>query len=466
MKKLFFLFVVVTVLAIPVAAQEDPAVEVTDQVSLDGSVTIARVVSPGQGFLVIHRDEGGEFNSAIGATPVNAGENTNVVVEIDTAQATPVLYAMLHEDTGEVGVYEFGMVEGADGPVIFNEAPVSPAFNVQLIDANPQIVNNNAVTVAAAVTDAPGWLVIHSEQDGGPGPVLGQTQLQAGLNTDVVVELTGEATTNVWPMLHVDTGEAGVYEFGTVEGADSPVVVGDVVATVAVSTTPAIVMGSQSAIPGDGMEAASPVTVTAHAVLSEGPGWLVIHSDQDGAPGPVLGQTQVADGLNEDVVVELDATALTPTVWPMLHVDTGEAGVYEFGTVEGADGPVTVGDQVVTFPISIAPSFSAAAQALVDGTVTIDRALIDADGWLVIHSSIDGAPNAPLAFVPLSAGETSTIVIPIDFATVEGASTTEIFPMLHYDTGEIGVYEFGTVEGADLPVSVGGNVVVGPVEIQ
>jgi hypothetical protein len=38
--------------------------------------------------------------------------------------------------------------------------------------------------------------------------------------------------------------------------------------------------------------------------------------------------------------------------------------------------------------------------------------------------------------------------------------------MLHYDTGEAGVYEFGTVEGVDGPVVFGGGPVVGPLEIQ
>jgi plastocyanin len=35
----------------------------------------------------------------------------------------------------------------------------------------------------------------------------------------------------------------------------------------------------------------------------------------------------------------------------MLHVDTGEVGTYEFGTVEGADTPVTVDGEVLVFPI-------------------------------------------------------------------------------------------------------------------
>jgi hypothetical protein len=42
---------------------------------------------------------------------------------------------------------------------------------------------------------------------------------------------------------------------------------------------------------------------------------------------------------------------------------------------------------------------------------------------------------------------------------------TKVFPMLHYDTGVAGQYEFGDVEGADAPVFVGGNVVFAPLNL-
>jgi hypothetical protein len=43
----------------------------------------------------------------------------------------------------------------------------------------------------------------------------------------------------------------------------------------------------------------------------------------------------------------------------------------------------------------------------------------------------------------------------------EGA-TEQLFPMLHYDSNNNGVYEFDGQNGLDGPVFVGGNVVVGP----
>jgi hypothetical protein len=49
----------------------------------------------------------------------------------------------------------------------------------------------------------------------------------------------------------------------------------------------------------------------------------------------------------------MDPAVLTPTVYPTLHSDTGDAGVYEFGDVEGADGPVRFGEAVVVGPAEV-----------------------------------------------------------------------------------------------------------------
>ena len=444
-----------------VSAQEmmGPEVQVSDQVVLNGHVTVDYVFSEGPGFIVIHADNGsGSFGAVIGNRVLSPGANYNVSVPIDASAATSTVYAMLHVDSGELGVYEFGTVEGADGPVVVDGAPVSPGFAVAVINAQDQFVEANSYTAASVTVDAIGWLVIHADNDGGPGPVLGATQIAAGINTDVTVELDEAGLTPIlWPMLHVDTGVEGTYEFGTVEGADGPVRLNGAVAVSAVSTVPAVRMADQVVLHADGMDMMMAPTATAASVLSEGLGWLVIHSDNDGAPGPVAGYAQVQAGLNTNVTIELDPEVATPVLWPMLHVDTGVEGEYEFGTVEGADGPVRVNDAVVVFPINAAPSIVYDIHFDDDGTLIVSQAIIDAPGWLVIHADNGGAPGPVLGAAPLTPGVNTDIAV-----TLEGDVTDTLFPMLHYDTGEAGVYEFGAVDGADLPVSVGGNVVVGP----
>lgn len=436
----------------------DPAVMVEDQISTDGTVTIAQVNSAAEGFIVIHTDNDGAPGPVAGFAPVYPGANYNVTVELDTAMATPTLYAMLHVDTGEVGTYEFGTVEGADGPARDAEDNViTPAFAAEIVHMTDQFVDMNTVTAANVVTAQDGWLVIHAGNAGSPGPVLGFAPVTAGTNADVTVELDGDITPVLFPMLHVDTGEAGVYEFGQVEGADGPVVLGGAVLTFPIWTTPNMRVADQIVVHGDGMMMDDMMgsTVTG-SVLSDGPGFLVIHSDNGGAPGPVLGFAAVAAGYNADVAVELEGD-VTPVLFPMLHVDTGEVGTYEFGQVEGADGPVMNEEgNVEVYAINAAPSIT--YSGTLDGTtLTVDQALIDATGWLVIHADNDGAPGMVLGQTQIAPGVNSNVVIEL----AEEGMTETVFPMLHYDTGVAGEYEFGTVEGADGPVRVGEAVVVG-----
>lgn len=99
-------------------------------------------------------------------------------------------------------------------------------------------------------------------------------------------------------------------------------------------------------------------TISVASVEIDGaPGWIAIHSDVDGAPGPVLGTAQLEEGSDSDVEVTLDKPLDTSAaVWPMLHVDDSELGSYEFPAVDGADLPVTDGEMPVMEQIEITVS--------------------------------------------------------------------------------------------------------------
>jgi plastocyanin len=97
--------------------------------------------------------------------------------------------------------------------------------------------------------------------------------------------------------------------------------------------------------------------VTIAQVVSAGPGWLVIHAQTDGAPGLVLGYSPVKEGDNADVVVLIDATKATATLYAMLHSDAGTVGTYEF---PGSDGPMSVDGQVVTPAFAVTGGLAAA----------------------------------------------------------------------------------------------------------
>lgn len=331
------LLVLVLLSALTVRAQDmaTPSIEVSDQVSLDGTVTITSAYSDGPGWAVIHVDGGGQPGPVIGQSHLHAGWNYNVKVAIDAAQATPTLYAMLHTDAGEVQTYEF---PGADVPVSVDGQVVTPAFKVDLINAADQLRSGSTVMADSVTAQAAGWLVIHADDGGKPGPVLGQTQVNDGANANVKVELSGDITPVLWPMLHVDAGTVGTYEF---PGDDAPATdaAGNVV-TFPVSVAPSIVYEGGIA---DGV-------ITVNSALIDMPGWLVIHADDSGKPGAVLGQAPVLHGANNNIQITVDPAAAGTQVFPMLHYDLGEAGVYEF---PGADAPVAFRGNVVTGPLSL-----------------------------------------------------------------------------------------------------------------
>lgn len=107
-------------------------------------------------------------------------------------------------------------------------------------------------------------------------------------------------------------------------------------------------------------------TVTIRDVVSVGPGWIVIHIQKDGAPGTVIGYAAVKDGENKDVVVQVDASKATATLYAMLHIDAGVVGTYEF---PGADVPVKGDASKVNPTFAITGGLPAAPQT-VDVTIS------------------------------------------------------------------------------------------------
>jgi hypothetical protein len=425
--------------------------------------------SAGPGFVIIHIDNGGSPGPVAGFAPLSPGWNYSIRIPLDMSLVTPTLFAMLHVDDGAVGAYEFDGSSGLDNPVAVDGQVVTPSFNVAGYQADDQFVSDaGSVTVNSVVGSNPMWVVIHSDNNGTPGPVLGQTLVDAGNTSAVEIALAEDGRTSVlWPMLHVDDGTIGTYEFDGSSGLDSPVSAGGSVATSPIWTVPHVRVSDQGVIHGDnwtqptGMLGLPTPGVLFDSILCESNCSIVIHTESDGGPGPVAGFAVLEPGLSKNVYVEVVGGAPATTVlWPMLHVDDGTVGTYEFDGSSGLDNPISVDDQVVTFPINAAPSMTFSDQPN-SGVILIDSAVIDGAGWLVIHSSADGAPGPVLGQIPLRAGLTRNIQIPVDAA----AAGSQVFPMLHYDTNVMGVYEFGTVDGADLPVFLNGDVVVAPLAL-
>ncbi len=83
-------------------------------------ITFPAVKIDKPGFVVIHAIKNGQpvIPSSIGHTMVEAGDSTDVVVEVDSTDTEGYL-AMLHYDTDGDGVYSFGESRtDVDGPAL------------------------------------------------------------------------------------------------------------------------------------------------------------------------------------------------------------------------------------------------------------------------------------------------------------------------------------------------------------
>ncbi len=215
---------------LPGAAMATEAADVTatETAMSAPTLTVDQVVATEPGFVVVSQNVAGAPGTVIGYAPVEAGTTNNleVILNPDPGLITPILWVSLHSDTGTTGEFDITRVD--DPMVSVDETPVAVAIQAApSIVATDQVPDVSTLTVRSAMIDAPGWLVVHADEDGAPGAVLNQVALSEGVNLGITVDVAPATTGDtVWLMLHYDTGTAGTYEFGEVEGADSPVLLG------------------------------------------------------------------------------------------------------------------------------------------------------------------------------------------------------------------------------------------------
>lgn len=101
------------------------------------------------------------------------------------------------------------------------------------------------------------------------------------------------------------------------------------------------------------------------------------------------------------------------------------------------------------------------------GTLRVDSIGMPSTGWLVLHAMQDGNPDLSgsigHAYVP--AGPSSDVAVAVTTAVAPG---DQIMAMLHLDTGNAKVFEFGNgaVQPQDLPVMRDGKPVAAVVTLQ
>jgi len=323
----------------------------------NGMLKISRVIASQDGWVVIHRDNGGNAPAVpaiIGKAQVSKGTTTDLSISLDSGVSNgEKLWAMLHVDDGVVGQYEFNGAGTPDQPVTEDGQIVMTQFTIQqtnpMVAVSDQMPNDGEVVIEQVKASENGWLVVHASQNGAPGTVLGQAPVQVGENLNVVVMLDTMASNAVssgdtlWAMLHVDRGTEGTYEF---PGADVPVKFdGSVV------MMPFVVSGSDIAAVAVSNQTVTNNEVTITLVDARQVGWIVIHEDDNGSPKvpATIGRSRVMIGANNNVKVKLEKNVSKgDRLWAMLHIDNGTIGQYEFNGETGTfDPPAMQGGEIV-----------------------------------------------------------------------------------------------------------------------
>jgi len=209
----------------------------SDQNLADSQITLNRVDSPQDAWIAVFSDSDGERGELLGYAPVNKGQNSNVRVNIDINQVQNIsqsVIVQLFSRQGGVNTFDVNVSQ----PITVNNSVVVKTIVITRqngggngdgqnasIDVADQNVLDDTVTVSSVTSPQRGWIVIHRDENGQAGEILGFAQVQAGNNANVVVDINGTAEPGtqeqLTAMLHTDAGQQGTFEFPN--GADAPV---------------------------------------------------------------------------------------------------------------------------------------------------------------------------------------------------------------------------------------------------
>ncbi len=105
-----------------VVAEENVALDVSDQPGATDSIVVDEVLAPDDSWLVVHLDEDGMPGMRVGVARVPEGVSRDVVIELDDdAVLTDDVIVALHADRGRRDEFEFSMDA-------FHRSPDKPYF--------------------------------------------------------------------------------------------------------------------------------------------------------------------------------------------------------------------------------------------------------------------------------------------------------------------------------------------------
>jgi len=329
-------------------------------------VVFESVTMPDPGFVVLYADEGGSPGEVIGTSAIlSAGVIANVPVSFFVPlDGGAVIHAQIHidMDRNEAFTYEppdaFVDVPAvkANGEVALVVAtigllpPISPAS----VTFGEQRIVGDGVMVASADLPAAGFVVIREDDQGGPGRILGISDLlPAGTSTDIEIIFDGTLGLSavMFASVYIDRDGDGILTLGEdavdrIAQADDglEVTVGVPITVVPLSPVNLNVEDQES----EGAEVVATVTIPA-------PSFLVVRADEGGLPGEVLVVSRLLEiGTTSGITLTLDPPLDVDTaLWFTVHIDLDGNGAFDgvepIGILEG--GGIAETSILVTLPI-------------------------------------------------------------------------------------------------------------------
>jgi len=247
--------------------------------------------------------------------------------------------------------------EKSDDPGIWGY--VAAEKNAQLeVAADQNGVDELVIDRVLAPGDA--WVVVHADDNGAPGMRVGLARIEKGESTDVKVELEDLTTPKVIVAIHADRGEAKEFDFDMMNkemSPDRPFFVNgkELASVVTVREFGVKADAGTAAIEASDQPGATDSIAVKSATAPTG-AWIVVHLDDDGAPGQRVGLRHIPAGTSIDVEVPLEPLALTDRLFVAVHADRETPDVFEFdmmNKINSPDQPFFVDGEEVATAISV-----------------------------------------------------------------------------------------------------------------
>ncbi len=208
-----------------VAAKGSADIEIAQESSSAKGVEVERLLSPEPGWLVVcSLDAPGGI---LGKLQVPAGESTDLIVPLDTVDASRVR-VRLHTDAGSDGVFEYDPTRperSPDKPVFVEETPiegdtrltlygVEAPQNLGSMQVLDQKLADGVLTVDYVRLPGPSWIAVHVMENGVPGPLVGWLERGEGESFKSGVPLIGtKPGDELMVTIHIDRGQVGDFEY-------------------------------------------------------------------------------------------------------------------------------------------------------------------------------------------------------------------------------------------------------------